>query len=242
MKKHSILLAALALLSAATFTSCKENIVYGKGSAISEKRNATGSDKIKLEMGADIDIQVEPGAANSVSVKAQPNLQKHIKTVVKDGALIIDTEGWIYSDGDVKITITTPSLKELQISGSSNAKIKGTIKEAEFTLGVGGSADISIEKMEVNKFIADLAGSSDLKILGGNAQAASYDIAGSGEITAFNFITKTADAEIAGSGDISIYVTEKLDADIAGSGDVNYKGHPQITSDIAGSGSVNDRN
>lgn len=241
--KNQLLKASLAYVLLAglfLFSSCKENVVRGKGSLTTETRQVQSFDKIIIDVAIDATIVV--GGAHSMEIKAKENLHDHIKTEVNGTTLRIYNDDIIYNRDDITATIHLPTISMLEINGAADAVVKGDVKGPNFELKVFGASEVDIEQVHVDSMSVNLSGASELKIAGGTAGAARYKVTGAGEIRANGVETKNATAKVSGAGEMDLFVTEKLDADITGAGEINYKGHPQITSDVTGAGELIDKN
>lgn len=222
------------------FTSCKENVVRGKGAVTTNQRKVTPFDKVVLDMSVNAVIQV--GKTPGVQITANNNLQEHIKTEVENGILRIHHDGIMFNSDDINVVINVPALNGLEINGASDADIKGKVTAANFELYVKGAAEVGIADIHVTKMNVKLSGASELNIASGIADQAIYKVTGAGEINARGLITKNVTAKVSGAGEMDLHVTAKLDAHITGAGEIDYVGHPQVTSKITGAGFLNDKN
>lgn len=233
-----VLLAAFAI----SFTSCKRNMVRGKGEVTSTSRTVGGFDKIEIDIPVDVNITVDKTSEHSLNIKTHDNLHQYIKSEIRGNTLHIFSEEWLYGNTDIDLVISTQSLTLLDINGAADAVIKGDIQEKEFRLDISGTAEVDIEELNTDAFLANLNGSSELIIRGGSSNNINFDVNGAGEINAMGLKSKVAKAEVSGAGEMQLNVSDELFADITGAGTIDYKGHPKITSDITGAGTLNDRN
>lgn len=224
------------------FTSCKEEVVRGKGEVVTQSRDLSGFDKVSVDMTLDAQIVVGEGEAFSVEVKAHENLHEHIKAEVEGNKLRIYKDGGFFMNDDIDVVLHMPALRELEIHGAADAEIQGLVSGNDFSLNVYGASDVEIDKVDVKTLLVKLAGASELDIKHGTADKAQFKVTGAGEIYADGMKTRLAKAKVSGAGEMSLYVTDTLEADITGAGEIDYKGHPHISSDVAGAGSLNDIN
>lgn len=236
---HAVAFCAL-LAIASVCTSCKEEVVRGKGNITTEGRTMQQFDKVIIDISADATIEV--GKPHAVEVKAQSNLMEHIKTEVTGNTLRIYNEGLIFNSSDIDIIVQVPSLTALELKGAADVRTTGDIKGSDFQLDVLGASEVDIDELHVDHLDVKLSGASELQINRGTVGKAKYKVTGAGEIRAEGVETKEVAARVSGAGEMSLYVTEKLDADITGAGEIDYRGHPQITSDITGAGELIDKN
>lgn len=242
MKKR-LLLAAAAIAFLFTFNSCKP--VIGSGAVKDESRPVSASfNSIDISAPVKANITIQEGATASVQLSGYENLLKEIKTEIKDNTLHITLpDGMrVETDKEVIANITVPSLAALDLSGASDADIKGKITGNEFSLDLSGSSHVVAEDISTSKFSVDVSGSGHIAVNSGTIQEADFAVSGSGNISAFGLQSQSVDAAVSGSGSIELTAMQHLDAAISGSGNVKYKGHPQVSQDISGSGSVSDAN
>jgi hypothetical protein len=215
-KSLPALLALAAALSWALPASADWHLfgTHGSGVIKTEQRQ-TGSFDMILSKGS-VDADVTIGPQLSVAVEADDNLLPLIHTEVKNGALVIDTEGNWTSRRDPVVHITMPSLGAIGIDGSGDATIRGLAGGA---LGarVRGSGDISAS---------------------GSVKQLEVVLDGSGDVDCKDLHADDVAVRIDGSGDAKVDAAKTLRVVINGSGDVTYSGDAQVTSSIHGSGDL----
>lgn len=234
MKQSMLILAIICALSL-LFSSCRK--VVGSGPTISETRSASGFDAISLCMDAEVTIQQD--SAYSVEVRAQQNIMDEIKTDVSGSTLTIKHRNnvWIKSD-PIYITIHTPNLNTLDVSGSGKIQTLNTIQTGSFSADVSGSGTIVLSGLNSTNANFKISGSGEVQCKSGTVSALITDISGSGAIYTQYMLAQRADCETSGSGTTKVWVEKNLKADISGSGDVYYRGNPIVETHISGSGKV----
>ncbi len=187
----------------------------GSGKLASESREVKGFTRIRLAGSTDCVVRV--GGPFSVTITADDNILKIIRTEVVGETLEIEAEKPYSCTQPIKVEITLPKLLGYSISGSGDAEISGVDSEA-FEASISGSGDLTVS---------------------GRVDSLDASISGSGDMNLTALEAKRAEASIAGSGTIKLYATEALDASIAGSGDIRYLGGPKdVSKSVAGSGEV----
>ncbi len=210
--------------------------IHGKGSDISETRNAGAF--IGIDLRCDADVELIHDSTFSIEISAQENILKVLETKVENGNLVIDYTKRVWRHNKVKITIHTGNIQSVFLSGSGNINVHNEINTTSCDFKISGSGNITTAVLNVQIVTAHISGSGNIKISGGTIQSEKFSISGSGNISSENAISATSDAKISGSGSISVYVNETLNASISGSGDINYRGNPTVTVNISGSGKV----
>lgn len=218
---------------------CSMHSVKGSGNIISESRQVSEFNKIRLE--GQGKVTLTQGIQSSLEVTTDDNILPSIETVVKDGKLIISHEkGKNLRPTKLNYIITAKNLQGVSIAGSGDITGKSKFVSEDFYTYVSGSGDIRLE-LNTAHMTSDIAGSGSIH-LSGKADVHQASITGSGEVNAFDLETQNASVSITGSGDCKVSASKKLRAKITGSGDVLYKGQPQISQSITGSGKVKNGN
>jgi hypothetical protein len=210
--------------------------IEGSGKVIEDSRSVPAFQKLRLDGGFDVLVQI--GGPAKVVVRADDNLQPLIVTRVEGDTLVVGTEQEknVHSRSKVLVTVTTPSLSAAALRGSGDLTIDGA-RGGPFELSLSGSGDVRLGGADLSRLSVALAGSGDVH-LQGRSETASLSIAGSGDIFAAELQTRSTRISIAGSGDAEVRASELLDVNIAGSGDVRYAGSPRVQRQLAGSGDV----
>jgi len=215
------------------------NKVNGNGDVVTKNRTTNDYDQIKVS--GSLDVVLVSGTEGKLTIKAESNLIKHIKTEVDNDVLKLYTEKGFYlrpSRGK-KLLITVPfkDLNKVTLSGSGDIVGKDVIKATAFKTGVSGSGDVTLQ---VNSKNAEgfVTGSGDL-VLTGSSDNFECSLTGSGDIEAFGLSANEVDASVTGSGDIQVTASESIRARVTGSGDIDYKGNPEIEDKkVSGSGDI----
>jgi hypothetical protein len=237
--KLLILFAGVLLLF-----SCDElfNCLDGNGVLKTEKRFVT--EFYGVENHTDFDVEIIADRDYGVEVIADENLLSYIKTSVRDGNLIVDTDNdrCIKSRHDIVIEVRMPSIDMIELTGSGNIDADD-FDCNNIEIRNSGSGDIDILNI-VSPEVVDivLTGSGDI-VLWGKARKGIYTLSGSGNIEADDFKVEHCEATNSGSGNIYCYVYDFLRATISGSGDIFYSGSPaEIIEEDSGSGELRSRN
>ena len=194
--------------------------ITGSGVAVTEER--TVADFTRIEVGGSPDIVVEVGGEKRVEVTADDNLVGFIRTRVENGTLEVGMDSGSYSfRKGPDLLVVVPSLEQIGLSGSSDAKVTG-VSGDHFKATVSGSADLTV------------AGTTD---------RLEASVSGSGTLNLFELEAQHVNVRVSGSGDANVAVHQSLEAKVTGSGDVRYRGDPPRTStSVSGSGTVSRRN
>ena len=242
MKTNQLFLPAAMAFMLFFGTSCflDLNVISGKGSIVTETRNATNFTSIELQTAADVEIV--KGNSFDISVSDYENIVGYLKTEVADNRLIIKKEPFSVNvwNSKAKVIVTMPDpLYSLTLAGSGNMKVRSTFNDLQFML-LSGSGNVELGcYCQLNKLEAQLVGSGNINATAtGTVQSLYTKISGSGNIEFSQLKAKTGNCTISGSGNMYVYIEDKLEAFLSGSGDIVYSGNPTINSNLSGSGRV----
>jgi hypothetical protein len=225
----------LLLFGACKYTGRKK--VTGNHKIAVQQRNI--EDFEGVDVAGPMKVYITQGSNYSVKIEAEENLMDYIETDLEGNTLEINFKRnyRIRSHKDIKVYITAPQFKDLQVAGSGGIWSQSRITHPdEINIDIAGSGDV-VADLDAPRINTEIGGSGST-ILKGATRDFKVEIAGSGEVRAFDLLSETVRLEIAGSGDAQVFASKQLDVEIAGSGDVIYKGAPAVKQSKAGSGSV----
>ncbi|MGV3458871.1 MAG: head GIN domain-containing protein [Flavobacterium sp.] len=230
--------AVVALLTSMLFFSCGLDMkrVDGSGTVITQQRDA-GAEFTSITVTGDVDVVIEQGPQRAITVEADDNIQEHIKTEVKGGELIIDTDANFSSDSKKNITIVLPTVKAIESGASARVKNKGTLKADGLTLhsSSGSHMELSIDAAEATY---EASSGSSMKVSGkagkAEAKASSGALADAGAT-----VSPKVKAEASSGGTVIINAVDDLDASASSGGNVLYVKTPaNLSKDTSSGGNV----
>jgi hypothetical protein len=228
-------LLVILCLSGSLVTNCSEisGIYQNK-----EKRDVGSFNKISLGISAD--LYLSQGSKTEVVIDAEERMMEYIITEVTNGNLKIKYDKWrVPRHKRIKIYITIPEIKGLNVSGSGDIIAETDINGEDIEFNISGSGKIIIDNLKVSDAEASISGSGGL-LLAGSETLESFEISisGSGDMKAEKLKVDKFMARISGSGTCEVHVLSELTANISGSGGVYYAGNPIVDVRISGSGKV----
>lgn len=231
-----IVLVFAALLHTACLSDW--NAVSGKGSIISETRQAESFTAIELQTAADVEIV--KGNAYNVTVSDYENLLQYITLEVVDNRLMIKKDPLSVNlwNSKAKVKVTMPdSLYAVTLAGSGEMRIDPAFSKLE-SLRINGSGNINIgDYCALDKLEAQITGSGNIRAKG-TVNSLNAKITGSGNMMLSGLEAYEAKCTLSGSGNIHVAVENELVVYLSGSGDVFYYGNPTVNSYATGSGKV----
>jgi hypothetical protein len=166
-----------------------------------------------------INMKVEVGKAQTVTISGDKAFIGHLETVVDGGVLRItyDDEGPKSSKGEQLVIVTVPALTSFQLKGAGETNLHNIS---------GERIDISFEGAGA------LRADGNVKLLRLKAQ-------GVGEVNTRELKTTRSDVNFNGMGDVSIHASDTLNLVTRGMGSVKYYGHPKhLNKSLGGIGNV----
>ena len=211
-----------------------------------ELNNVSNFSSIRVLGSPDVEYRQSNGSKTTVSIYGSDNLVDLLEVSTVNGVLQVNIKKGVKilsGERRLKVIASSPSLNQVNIKGSADVYLKGTIKGNDLNLNIAGSGDIEAENLQyVNIFalvnidlknvkattvMSEVNGSGDINMKG-SAQKATLTVNGSGDISAEKLAATNVVATVAGSGDIVCYASRQLDARVSGSGDIEYKGSPSV--------------
>jgi hypothetical protein len=239
MKKTFLFLPVMVFVLVVS-TSCifDLNAITGKGSIVTENRNAKDFTSIELQTAADVEIV--KGNSFSVSASDYENLIQYLVVEVIDNRLIIKKKpnspnSW---NSKAKVMVTLPDpLYSMKLSGSGNMRVRSAFNDLG-VLALSGSGNIELKSdCRLKKLEAQISGSGNMYGTG-TVEDLYTKISGSGNIHFADLKAKSGNCTVSGSGNVYVFVENRLDAYLSGSGDIVYSGTPSVNSHKSGSGHI----
>ena len=240
MKIHGLLSVPI-IFACAFFANCNfpGNSLKGSGNVVEESREVAPIHRLVVD--GPIDVYLNQGEEQSVSVKGEDNIIPFVTTENREGLLRISLEKLprskpIRSTKEIKVYVTVPSITSLRVSGSGDVIGSGKWRFEKMKIYINGSGDVWLS-LSGNELKVISRGSGDLH-LDGKVSGQDISLFGSGDYKASGLESQKAVLILEGSGVARLDVRQNLDAQLFGSGDAHYYGKPQINSTISGSGKL----
>lgn len=239
MKKISIhsAKAVITLLSVILLASCgfdkRFEKVDGNGTVLTKSRSINQDFK-RVHAGSGIEVIVEQSNQQSVTVIADENLHKQIRTEVKDGILHVTTEGTITNAKSMRVTVQMPVIEGLEASSAAMLKNKGTLKADTIDIIANSSADLDVT-VDARSLHCESSSAGHLKIKG-KAGAIEIEASSSSEIDSRGLNVNKAIVEASSAAEVYVNPTDELLAEASSSSDIYYTSTPASLSKKTSSG------
>lgn len=228
---------AIAYILAVLTSSCvgfnEKNVKLSGVTKVSTKEVSAFD---KVDVSGAIDVIVNIGNKSEVVIEADSAIMPYIVTEVKDRELRIYNKDIIgfynFKNNKILVTITTPSILELESSGACDVTIND-LKTDMFKVSLSGACDL-IGSFECNVLDLESSGSSDSK-LRGKVKNCNIELSGACDIKALDLEVDSLKIEGSGSSNVEITVQNSLDVELSGASELRYKGEPKyIKTDMSG--------
>lgn len=186
----------------------------------------------------------------SIEVHYSQGETSHLKCTVSEKAgdvftykvdgstLYLDTKK---SPETIKVYISSPNIKSVDLGSSATFNSEGTIKGSAFQFITSGAseltADVECEELEV---LAE--GASEVKLTG-IAKVLIAKAQGAVKIDVKNVSAENVDVNASGASDVNVKAEKSLKVYAKGASDVTYEGKPEtVDIELEGIARVNDKN
>ncbi len=234
IKRKSI---PLLLLLVTLLTGC--SFVRGSGVTVTETREVSNFDRVELQSIGELSIiQGEP---ESLTIEAESNIVRRIKTDVWGSTLTIEFTGGGLGDviptEPIRYELTMKDISGVQLSGAGRI-YSASVATRNLDLDVSGVGDIIIDSLEADDLEVNLTGAGTID-LAGQIRDQDVKLSSVGNYSAGGLESYRARITLSGAGTATLWVTEELDVKISGVGSVDFYGNPVVTQDISGLGRLN---
>lgn len=180
-------------------------------------------------------VEITEGDMFSIEVTGPENIVSQIETetIVDNEVLNLQYEEF-FSNTQVDIRISMPSVQYLENIGTGNIVGQNTFKDHNLSILLIGTGDIDVIA-EVAEIEAEIIGTGNI-LLAGYTPKLSNILKGTGNLLAFNLEAERAVLTNYGQGDMEVLVTTSLACGIFGTGSILYQGNPNIEADLKGTG------
>ena len=233
----------IAIVITATIGLCAcETGLFGKvgnGVSVNQEIEVGDFDRISICSYVDVYYTQSPDQ-QSVTLTCDENLVEYYKIEVKNGELIVDCKRAFYNKIDTYVSVCSPAIKEITLSGSGDLYIgKALTIDDNFTIKSSGSGDAEIADITASSATVSLTGSGDAEIGKMTVSSAKFMTSGSGDIEANEVTAESISVKTTGSGDCYLDCKDSgtLSVEISGSGDVSISGTARAIVDISLTGS-----
>lgn len=231
----------LAIAVTLGLCACKSGLFGEVGNGVSMTQEIEVGDFDRISIPDFVDVYyTQSSDQQCVTLTCDENLKEYYKIHVRDGELIVDCKSSFYNNIDTYVTVYSPVLNGVKLSGSGDLYIDEVLTAEDiFTLEVNGSGDADIAGITAGSVRTSLSGSGDVEIEKIEAESATFRSSGSGDIEVDNLTAESIKVATTGSGDCTLRCKDSgtLDIQISGSGDITASGTARAIVNISTTGS-----
>ncbi|MYM70240.1 DUF2807 domain-containing protein [Pseudoduganella sp. FT55W] len=211
--------------------------VQGNGQNLVESRQVATLDGIDINGPMVVEIRV--GQATSLQIEGDSNIVPLVRTDASTGTLRVWVDGNIRTSNPLRLTYTTPTLKQLSANGSGAMNVSG-LNGGPLNVSMNGSRSVQLSGY-VSRLEARLNGSGGLNASGLDSQTTSARLSGSGRLALGRVNGDALNLEVHGSGSASASGNVRnMTVRLNGSGGADLAGLTSQTAELNtnGSGSI----
>jgi Putative auto-transporter adhesin, head GIN domain len=214
-----LLLALLSLLVTGCVSVGGRDRIWGSGHVTVEERDIAPFTAIDVSgIG---ELLIIPGESEQLTVETDDNLQRVVRSEVRNGTL--------YLDFDSNITVVRLSRMSFTL----------TIKELE-RITLSGAATIRVQNLIGTQLTVDNSGVGSV-VVSGAVREQHVILSGAGSYDGAGLASDHATVDLSGVGSVVVKVRQRLDATLSGAGSVEYIGTPEVHTTATGIGTIRQR-
>jgi hypothetical protein len=248
MKKFRLICSGMILLliiASLLLTGC-QGLGYTTGSGNIETKQYDLKDFDSIEISNSFLFEVKQSSVYSVSVSCRKNITTFLDVYVTGQTLVVRLKPGMFTNGDLKATISLPQIHRLQVSGASHGSIRGFKSSNDLDLSVSGASQLdtdieasetSVEisgiskltgKLQLQKTRFSLSGASSCDL---NGKAGDVDLEVSGASTANlkEFPMNNLNINVSGASTAVVKTDGTLNLDVSGASTLEYYGNPTLS-------------
>ncbi|KAA4069931.1 DUF2807 domain-containing protein [Bacteroides ovatus] len=183
MKNFNVTSMLVMLMFMCITSMQAQSITPSKKYITKELNNVSNFSSIRVLGSPDVEYRQSSDSKTTVSIYGSDNLVDLLEVSTVNGVLQVNIKKGVKilsGERRLKVIASSPSLDDVDIKGSADVYLKGTLKGADLNLNITGSGDISADKLTATNVVATVSGSGDISC----------------------YASKQLDAKASGSGDI----------------------------------------
>lgn len=200
----SVLLAALLL-------ACTN------GSGVRGQQDRDLGDFQALDVEGPFVVQVEVGPATHISLSGDDNVVPKVSSELRGSTLHVELPGRVVTKLPLTLTITTPTLDDLELGGACTAVVTGLTGE---------------------RLAVDLSGASEATLSGAVTEL-DVEVSGASRVAAVGLDATQAEVDASGASTVELTAHDEVDAEASGASTIRIHGDPpQVAQDTSGASRV----
>lgn len=168
-----------------------------------------------LEVKGWMDVNINVGEGANAELSAAPDLAPLVHAVVTAGTMVLDAEQAALP-AEKEVTVTSGDFQVIRVLSSGDVHVHG-FRGEKLRIEIAGSGDVTVEG-SVGSLEVQIAGSGDVDAHDLQAKVADVQVMGSGDVRVY--AEEKLRARVLGSGDIHYSGPAEVTKQVLGSGDV----------------------
>lgn len=234
MKYYSFLLLSMVMAASCNLVGDR---VRGNANITTNTYDLRGFKSIDAAGG--FHVMLKQDSVFGVKVQTDENLMKHLLIRVDDGELKIETRNnaRLLPSEDVKVYVSMPLVKKVEISGASNITSQNKlVQDEKLVIDLSGASEGTLD-VRAPAVSIDVSGASTLRITG-QTRDINADASGASTILAADLKAENTNVEASGASKAHVFASISLKADASGASNISYAGNPTVKQKASGAGSV----
>ena len=223
-----LVLLSCALISCNVVNAYSEkDEVRSTGEDFTRKVEAANFTNIRVSHGFEVDVK--QAGEYQVAIEADKALEPYLEVSEEGNTLKIGLDPeHSYQTGNMtmKISISTPSLSGIELSGTNRANLSGIETDQAFEAKLSGNSQVRGDIVAATATF-NVSGNGAV-ILTGGANKLTISSSGNSNLDLRGFVVIDAEAAMSGSCQAWVYVRGRLDVRASGDSRVVYAGDPTL--------------
>lgn len=213
---HAALAVPCVLLSACAFAQTK-----GSGASQEQKREVGAFERVHIASG--LKATVTQGDT-AVSLSGDENLLALVETEVEDGELEVRLKRGHSLRGEVRVTISTPKLTEVEATGGSIVEAQASAQET-FEAEASGGSIVTVSRVDSRKLAVEASGGSRVTVKG-RAEEVDAEVSGGSVVRADEVEMASLTVDASGGARVEAGPSKRLQGDLSGGSVVRLSRSP----------------
>jgi hypothetical protein len=234
MQKTSQILLVLFLLC--QFSSCTIRINDTPNPSFEQiRRDFYIQNFDQVNMGNAFQVNIYQGSNFKISTIGDADDIDDIEFYTRNGILYGRYKNYRSNRYTMKIDITMPTLRVVDFSNATNARIEG-FDVRNLAIYLSGASRLNTDLDAQNLYLG-ISGASDLSMYG-NSEKIIGEVSGASQLDNFNHLSDEINLKISGASKARISAIKFLRVEASGASSVRYKGYPVLEKSVSGGSSV----
>ncbi len=228
--------AIIVVITSLLLFSCGLERVDGDGNVVTKERKLEGS-FTKISAGTGLEVIIEQGSGQMVTIEADQNLHEHIMTEVKNGELEIKADVNIGNVTAKKVIIRLPNVESIESGSGCTVTGRNTLKSDTILLSAASGSSMTVSIEAENATLESGSGSS--LTVSGKVDNLDTDSGSGSTLNAKELTAKKVKSKASSGSTTNVNPTESLSANASSGGKILFVSTPEsIDKKTSSGGSV----